>query len=180
MASDSPHHPELPRGDRVPADVRLARARVDREVTKYLDQYGIEEIVDPLEAFAAIVSRSVAREKYFADRVADLRGEIRYRSEQGGTEQVRAEVILWERAQRESASLLATWVKLGLDERRVLVSEHQAEQMAAAWGTASAAFFDDLRAALREGNLDVEWLSRYQRTRAPAIMRSHLEAVASG
>lgn len=100
---------------------RTHRARgklmlAERDAAASLAEIGYEPIGDPIEELADVAAQAKALMSFFANKVADL-GSLRYRSE-GGTEQLRAEVSLYERAMDRTAKLLEALGRLGLEEHR--------------------------------------------------------------
>lgn len=93
-----------------------------------LAEMGVTPIGNPLVAFADLAAEAVALKDHFAGLVAQLRNDLRYEDAKGG-EQLRAEVALYERAMDRAAKLLAEWVRLGLEERMVAITQAQAERV---------------------------------------------------
>lgn len=111
--------------------VRAAARRrlAQQEAAASLAEVGVYPVTNPVEAFADLVSEVVALKDHFADRVAQLES-LRYTST-WNTEQMRTEVALYERALDRSGRLLAQWVSLGLETRRVEMSQQVADQVSA-------------------------------------------------
>lgn len=107
---------------------RLAESQVRRS----LDEVGIREVENPLEELRAITSEAVAFKDWAATHVASLQDRIRFTDDKG-SEQLRAEVAVYERAMDRAAKLAEMWARLGLDAMlaalRVRVSEQQTEAM---------------------------------------------------
>lgn len=139
------------------AERRLAEAAVVRR----LDEYGITPIGSPLEALSRLAEEAVALKDVLAQRVAAL-DDMRYRSDQG-TEQLRAEVALYERAMDRAGRFLTDWVKLGFDDRMVRVHEVQAAALVAV-----------IQALLADPELG---LDDRQRQLAPALVARHVAAL---
>lgn len=80
----------------------------------------------------AVFADLVSETRWWMDRMAEsveaLRGEMRYDGAAG--EQIRAEITLYERAADRLGNFLALWIKLGLDERMVKLSEKQGQLIA--------------------------------------------------
>lgn len=117
----------------------------------------MREITDPLDEFAHIVADARAWYDWAAERVAELYA-IRREDEKGG-EQLRAEVVVFERAIDRVGKLLVDWVRLGLDERMTRLSEEQGRMM----GTLIDRVLDDL-------GLGAD-------PRVPAVLDRHLTAL---
>lgn len=112
--------------------VRAAAARrlAEDRLRRRLDQAEIREVADPIGEFQRMVAEALALKDMLASHVASL-DALRF-TDARGSEQLRAEVALYERAMDRSARFLETWVKLGMEERLVRVTEVQAAAMGAA------------------------------------------------
>lgn len=106
------------------------RRAVEAQARKLLADLDIEPINDPLEAFEAVVAEARAFQRILRRRLTDLEG-WRYRTG-SGTEQLRSEVALYERALDRVAKLLVQWQQLGLAERHVQIERRHAEALAEA------------------------------------------------
>jgi len=104
---------------------RRTLARLENDINLRLEAEGIEPIGDPFDALEDLAARAFAFQRVCADRVANLKGEWRYQSTQG-TEQIRGEVEVFERSLDRCAKFVDLIARLGLDERRVQVTEMQA------------------------------------------------------
>lgn len=121
-------------GGRAPQVVAAARRRreaaeVEEEVRGLLAFTSFEGVRDPLEGLARLADESLAFKEALAARVNDLAGQIRYKASGAGTEQLRAEVLLYERAMDRTARMYDLLVKSGFEERRTRLSELQATQL---------------------------------------------------
>lgn len=115
-------------GGRAPQNRRAAGRRLAEDgARRTLAEVGVDPIGDPVEALADLAAQAVALKDHFAARVAEL-DEYRYRSDMG-TEQLRAELELYERAMDRAERFLGNLVKHGFDERRVQVAESQLDLM---------------------------------------------------
>jgi len=133
-------------------------------------------VIDPLEAYQLLTSKAWWWHKTCERRVAELGEAIRYESGQGGTEQLRSEVVLLERSMDRTQKMLDRWMTFGLDERRVAISERQAEALTGVMGAVTASLFALVHAALDRGELDGAWLRIAQTELVPKLMRAELEA----
>jgi hypothetical protein len=116
---------------RAAADRRLAEAEV-RRIT------GADPMTDPYAALEDLGGRAMALVDRLSHLVDDL-DEVRYEGGVGGHwEQVRGELPMLLAALRQAESIAGRIVSLGLDERRVAVSEAQAGVMVAALATVLA------------------------------------------
>lgn len=136
---------------------RVAAEAVRADAAALLAAEGVGLVGDPYEALRGIAAEVLALKMAAARRVNALGEEIRFVSFQGA-EQLRSEVALYERAVDRAAKILETLAKLGLDERRVRVSEAIGERVADAI----------------ESILDELGLSADQRAVAPAVVSRHL------
>jgi hypothetical protein len=79
---------------------------------------------DPLNALARIAGEITRWKDLMAQHVADLK-VVAYSSLEGG-EQIKGEVLLYERALDRTVAVLAAIAKLNIDERLAAISERQA------------------------------------------------------
>lgn len=114
--------------NRKAAQRRLAKVDADKQ----LAEMGYEPVTDPIATLADVAGRSVALMDWFEARVEALHQELRYPSSEVGTEQLRSEVVLLERAMDRVGKLASRLAELGYEERRVRVEEAQLDLMAEA------------------------------------------------
>lgn len=95
---------------------------------------GVEVVGDPFTVLENIATEVIAAKDFFAAKVAALKGEIRYTSSQGGTEQLRSEVAEYGKALDRTITVMTAIAKLNLEERRTVLTERQAELVANAVG----------------------------------------------
>jgi hypothetical protein len=105
---------------------RVAEAELDTAVRKQLAQLDADPVDNPLTALSELAGQMVAFKNALADRVNDL-SEIRYQG--GAGEQIRAEIVLYERAMDRCNSVLTNMARLNIDERLAKVTEQQAEKL---------------------------------------------------
>lgn len=117
---------------------------------------------DPIDALARLASEAGAWKDALAGRVNALLA-IRYQADGPGTEQLRAEVALYERAMDRTARLCETLAKLNLGERAQALDERVAAQFEAV-----------LRAVLADPELG---LTPAQTRVAPGVVDRHLAVV---
>jgi hypothetical protein len=103
-----------------------AKARTSAKVQKALRKLNITPVEDPLTALKTLAGEAVAWKNEMSRLVAELT-QIRYRTE--NSEQVRAEVALFERAMDRCTTVLATIAKLNIDERLAAITEQQARML---------------------------------------------------
>ena len=109
---------------RAAAARRVEAARVADDVRNVLAFEALAGVDDPLDALSRLASEALAMKEQLAARVNTLKS-IRYAASGSGTEQLRAEVALYERAMDRAARFLDLLAKSGWEERRVRLSEQQ-------------------------------------------------------
>lgn len=135
---------------------RVAEAKIVEQASAELARLNVEPIGDPLAELSKLAGQAVAWKDRMGARVNKLT-EIRY--EGGlGTEQLRAEIALFERAMDRCASVLTGMARLDIDERMTGIRSRTADMLTAA-----------LEAALAATGLDVE-----RQWQARDVFRSHL------
>jgi hypothetical protein len=154
---------------RAAAERRLA----ERAALRRLDQVGVRPIQNPLTALAELAEEAVALKSVLAQRVAAL-SEFRYEG-RSGTEQLRAEVALYERAMDRAARLLRDWVQLGFDERLVRLSEEQGRQLAGVIDQVVSALLDLL---VTDAGVSIDVVNRIRRERVPGVVRRAIAPLA--
>lgn len=123
-----------------------------------LVKLGVSPVDDPLTVLASITGEVVAWKDAMAEQVNALTS-LRYESAgEGGGEQLRSEVALFERALDRCEKFLTAMAKLNIDERLTRVTEKQVELVAEA-----------LHATLAELGMD-----RGQQQQAREKMARHL------
>lgn len=117
---------------RAAAARRLATAEVEAELENLIAFESFQGITDPLQVMAELAERALATERALAARVNFLAQDdrLRYKASGAGTEQLRAEVALWERWHKQAAHLADRLAAHNFEERRVRVSEEQGQQVA--------------------------------------------------
>ncbi|WP_051518657.1 hypothetical protein [Intrasporangium chromatireducens] len=100
---------------------------VETEIRNSLAFESFEGITDPLQVMAELAERALATERALAARVNDLAQDdrLRYKAAGAGTEQLRAEVALWERWHKQAAHLADRLAGHNFEERRTRVTEQQ-------------------------------------------------------
>lgn len=150
-------------GGKTPGAIKAAEAaRAQAQLDKYLKRLDIdpEPVTDPLRALADLAGE-VTRWKNLARMYVQHLESLRYSGFQGG-EQIRGEVVIYERAMDRCVQVLATIAKLNIDERLAAIDERQAATVDRA-----------LTAALEELGLPPE-----DRQRASETLVRHLRIVA--
>ncbi|OPG03073.1 hypothetical protein B1R27_30105 [Streptomyces sp. GKU 895] len=113
------------------------RRQLEADAYRLLADLDVTPVGDPLAALLKLGGQVIAWQEATARLVNELES-IRYRAG-NGTEQLRAEVALFERATDRACSVLATIARLNIDERLTIVSERQAEAVIGAVEAALAA-----------------------------------------
>lgn len=126
-------------GGRLPRVKAAASRRVaEDEVRRGLANLDVTPVGDPFEQLSLLAGQVVAWKDALAGKVNELT-QLRYEAMGAGTEQLRAEVALFERALDRCASVLGTIAKLNIDDRLARISERQAEAVIRAVDAAIAA-----------------------------------------
>lgn len=118
-------------GGRLPQAQAAALERtLDGQARAALDRLGAEPVENPLEALQTLAGEALAVKEYFAGMVARLGEEnLRYESLHG-QEQLRSEVVLFERAIDRCERVLTSIARLSIDERLAKISDAQDKAMA--------------------------------------------------
>lgn len=109
---------------------RVAEEKLERQMTNTLARMDVAAVDNPLASLSQLAGQVVAWQQALADKVNGLT-DIRYQDAKG-TEQLRAEVALYERAMDRCNTVLGTISRLNIDERMAVISEKQAERVIAA------------------------------------------------
>lgn len=125
-------------GGRAPQVLAKAREReTEKQITRALADLDAPPIADPFEALTRLAGQVVSWKDRLAARVNALTGggcehcgsggdDLRYEAKGAGTEQLRSEVALFERAMDRCAAVLGMIAKLDIDKRLAAISEQQA------------------------------------------------------
>lgn len=146
---------------RAAAGRRLAEQEATREVARLTDARGPLSLPDVYREMLTTAGNAVAWQRVLRERVESLDD---YSSTAMGAEQVRADVVLFERAMDRTAKVLELVARLDLDTRLTHISAQQGEQVAR---------------VLRVG-LDAAGLSTGQREAAEAAMVLELRKIGGG
>lgn len=118
-----------------------ARRVAEAQVLRGLARLDVAPIDDPLTELSKLAGQVVAWKDALGEQVNRLStgtcsgcggedpelAELRYAASGAGTEQLRAEVALFERALDRCAQVLGLIAKLGIDDRMARISERQAD-----------------------------------------------------
>lgn len=137
-------------GGKIPAVVARAQQRLAlREASEYVQQeagvrgpLSLSEVYDELLNTARI---TVQWRDLLERMLTEMQGEWRYTALGAGTEQLRSEVALFERAMTRSAKVLELIARLDIDARAAAISARQGEMVATA-----------IRRAIQAGDLTPE------------------------
>lgn len=99
--------------------------RVEEQVRRLVAKLGIEPVSDPLLALQELAGEQRAWADVTGEMVAELGGVIRYESA-AGMEQLRSEVVVYERASERLGATLAMISRLRIDERLAAIDERRA------------------------------------------------------
>lgn len=136
-------------------------AAFNEQAKRELARLDVPAVDDPLTELKKLAGQVVAWKDALSDKVNELTA-IRFTDDKG-SEQLRSEIALFERAMDRCASVLSVMAKLNIDERLAAVNEQQVELVATA-----------LQASLAELGLDKE-----QQEEARHGVARRLRAVAS-
>ncbi len=114
---------------------KVARDRVERQARETLGRLSVVPVENPLAELQLLAGEAKAWKELLADHVAELK-TVRYGTE--GGEQIRGEIVLFERAMDRLGALLASIARLNIDERLVKIEERQADLVARAMSAAFA------------------------------------------
>lgn len=115
---------------RAKAAERRLTAQIGADAKAILGQRALEGIEDPLDLLARVAAETAAFREAVANRMNALGGQIRYASDQG-TEQLRSEVVLYERATDRCIKVLDVLAKSNIEERRLARDERLLDQVEA-------------------------------------------------
>jgi len=110
---------------------KAAERIVEDDVRQALAQLDVAPVDDPLTEMSRLAGQVVAFKDAMARMVNDLEDRIRYEDVKG-SEQLRSEVAVWERALDRCNTVLGTMARLKIDERLAAISEKQAAVVIAA------------------------------------------------
>jgi len=116
------------------AQERIAEQQARKALGKLEDILGpAQPVTNPLVALSLIAGEALRWKEVIAERVARLQ-EIRY-TDAKGSEQMRAEIAVFERALDRCSTVLANIVRLNIDERLATITDQQGHAIAAVINT---------------------------------------------
>lgn len=107
------------------ARTKARQRRATAAANAVLARLDVPPVEDPFAALAELAGQAIAFKDILAERVNQLK-QIRYRDHKG-SEQLRSEMVLWERALDRCERFVTSMAKLDIDNRLVKISEAQAE-----------------------------------------------------
>jgi hypothetical protein len=108
------------------AQAKAAERLAEEQARAALDRMNIVPVDDPLTELSLLAGQVLAWKDLIADKVHELNS---YRYEGEHAEQLRGEVVLFERAMDRCISVLNVIAKLNIDERLAAITERQAKQL---------------------------------------------------
>jgi hypothetical protein len=121
---------------RAKAAERVAEEKLDKAMRRELARLDVNPVDDPLTVLSTLAGQALAFKDALAERVNVLQA-IRYQDARG-SEQLRSEVALFERAMDRCERFCHSMAKLNIDERRARVEEKQVELVKHALASALA------------------------------------------
>lgn len=115
-------------GGASPTGSKSAREQeLNASAAKELARLDVPPVTDPLTELAKLAGQAVAWKDAIAGKVNELTS-MRYESENGG-EQLRAEIVLWERALDRCITTLAAMAKLNIEDRLAGIRKQTADML---------------------------------------------------
>jgi HEPN domain-containing protein len=112
---------------RAAGDRRVAEDKVEQKARRLAARFAVEAVDNPLEALAQHVAEEIGFKNALGSLVNNLRDdEIRYKDAKGA-EQLRSEIVVYERALGRVGDRLVAYARLGIDERLAKIEEAKAE-----------------------------------------------------
>ncbi len=139
--------------------VELAEAKAEA----MLEKRGITPTANPVDVLYELLDEIVAWKDIATERRDEI-AEFSYRSD-GNTEQLRAEITVWERAVDRAVKAATDIQKLGLAEQRIQINALQAQQVGERVQSALRELFARMRGGLTTEDAEREM---------PALLRKHL------
>ncbi|MFE5037179.1 hypothetical protein [Streptomyces sp. NPDC056683] len=110
----------------------------DAEARQVLATLDVAPVADPFAALSRLAGQVLAWQEAISSIVNDLGERLRYEGA-SGSEQLRAEIALYERAMDRTGHVLGMIAKLNIEDRMARVTERQADALVSALEAALAA-----------------------------------------
>lgn len=111
---------------RAAGERRVAEDKIEKKARKLADLFDVQPVGNPLEALAQHVGEEIQFKDILGNLVREIRVEdIRF-TDARGAEQLRSEIVVFERALGRVGDRLVAYAKLGIDERLVKIEEGKA------------------------------------------------------
>lgn len=134
---------------RAAAAARKLSAAATADAERMLAHEAVERMPDPWETLSRLAVEADAMKQALAARVNALEGALRYTAPGAGTEQLRAEVALYERAMDRSAKFADMLIRHNWEAKRVELAQGQAEIVVLAFRAALEEARSELLPAVR-------------------------------
>jgi hypothetical protein len=113
-------------------------AQADSEARQVLATLDVTPVGDPFTALSRLAGQVLAWQEAISSIVNHLGDRVRYEGA-SGSEQLRAEIALYERAMDRTGHVLGMIAKLNIEDRMARVTERQADALVSALEAALAA-----------------------------------------
>jgi hypothetical protein len=110
---------------RAAASARRLAAAATADAERLLAHEAVDRMADPWETLGRLAVEADAMKQALGERVNALGAALRYTAPGAGTEQLRAEVALYERAMDRSAKFADMLLKHNWEEKRIRLAEGQ-------------------------------------------------------
>jgi len=144
---------------------RLDLAKVEAEVEAVLETEVVAVVDNPYASFSELAAKVVALTKAYGERVDDLKGQLRYSAVGAGTEQLRAEVSLYERSLDRSGKFLDLMIRHDVDGKRLALD------------VARTAMYGEYLGRALDGILEGLELTDRQRALIPVVLPPAIRAL---
>jgi hypothetical protein len=101
---------------------------LDDQAAKALAKLNVTPIENPLEELRRLAGQVTSWKDQAAKMVNELQGDMRYKDEKGA-EQLRSEIVIWERALDRCVTTLAVMAKLDIDDRLARIEQAKVDMV---------------------------------------------------
>lgn len=108
------------------AEREAHQAKIEEDIQRAMRKLNIEPVTDPLSALQLLAGEVLEWKRILLEKVEQL-DTWRYSTD--FSEQIRGEILLYERAIDRAVNVLATIARLNIDERLAAVTEAQAARL---------------------------------------------------